>query len=229
MVNGQTLTFGVSGMLWRDNLIMYDRQSDSWWSQADGKAIQGPRRGAQLVQMPSDLMPFAEWRALHPGTLVLSSGVRADRDRYETYHESRDIGVTGRTRSAGALDGKARIVGFRLDERAFAVDLARLTPPRMLQADAAGTPVIVVLSPDGGTARVFVAATHRFSVATTSSSGRLELQDAASGSIWDAFSGTARTGPLAGAHLEPVPAHLSYWFSWHSFFPNTRLLGASSK
>jgi len=228
-VNGQTLSFGVSGMLWRDNLIMYDRQSDSWWSQADGKAIRGPRRGTQLVQMPSDLMPFAEWRALYPGTLVLSSGTRAERDRYQTYHESRDIGVTGRTRSAGALDGKARVVGFRLGERAFAVELARLAMPRMLQADAAGTPVVVALSPDGGTARVFIAEEHRFSASPTSSGGRLELRDAASASTWDAFSGTAISGPLSGARLKQVPAHMSYWFSWHSFFPNTRVLGASSK
>jgi len=225
-VDGQTLSFGVSGMLWRDNLIMYDRQSDSWWSQADGKAIQGPRRGAQLVQMPSDLMSFAEWRALYPDTLVLSSGVRAGRDRYETYHESRDIGVTGRTRSAGALDGKARVVGFRIADRAFAVDLERLKAQPVLPANAGGQAVVVVLAPDGGTARVYLTASHEFT-GVASGRGRRGMQDTATRSSWDAFGGTALTGRLAGAQLDQVPAHLSYWFSWHSFFPGTTLLGAA--
>jgi hypothetical protein len=227
-VDGQTLSFGVSGMLWRDNLVMYDRQTDSWWSQADGKAIRGPRQGTQLVQLPSDLMRFAEWRALHPKTLVLSTGERPGRDRYLTYHEGRDIGVTGRTRSAGALDAKARVVGIRLGGRAFAVDLDRLKDRPVLHADAGGQAVVAVLGPDGETARVFLAAGHQFTAVATTD-GRRTMQDAATRSTWDAFGGTAVTGRLAGAKLEQVTAHLSYWFSWHSFFPDTTLLGAGQR
>jgi hypothetical protein len=66
------LTFGVSGRLWRENLVMYDRQTNSWWSQASGRAIEGRRRGAELRVFDSDMMTWAQWRDLHPGTLVLS-------------------------------------------------------------------------------------------------------------------------------------------------------------
>ena len=55
------------------------------------------------------------------------------------------------------------------------------------------------------------------------------MQDSATRSFWDAFSGTAIVGRLVGSQLEQVPAHVSYWFSWHSFFPNTTLLGASAR
>ena len=215
-------------MLWRENLVMYDRQTDSWWSQADGKAIRGAKRGTQLVQLPSDLMRFDEWRALHPGTTVLSTGERPGPDRYRTYHDGRAIGVTGRTRSAGALDAKARVLGFRLGDRAFAVSMETLVTPRVVQADAGGRPVVVVLGPDRQTARVFLAREHRFAVGTPSSP-RLIMQDASTLTFWDAFAGTAVTGALAGSQLEPVPAHLSFWFSWHSFFPDATIIGGRAR
>lgn len=223
-VNDRVLSFGVSGMLWRENLVMYDRQTDSWWSQADGKAIRGAMIGARLIQLASDLMSWKEWRELHPNTVVLSTGARAGGDRYARYHDGRDIGVTGRTRSAGALDAKARVVGFRLGERAFAVDLSRLLKTPVIHVDAGGTPVVLALSPDGTTARVHLAGSHAFSPVPTNDARRL-LRDAGTQSFWDGYAGSAIMGRLIGTELERVPAHVSYWFSWHSFFPDTAILG----
>lgn len=223
-MDGETLSFGVSGMLWRENLVMYDRQTDSWWSQADGKAIRGQRQGVQLTQLPSDLMSWSEWRALHPATLVLSTGARASGDRYADYHSAGNIGVTGRTRSGGALDAKAKVVGFRLGGRAFAVDLEKLARTKVLAVDAGGTAALVALSSDGTTARVHLAGAHAFSASPTNDTRRL-ARDAATQSFWDGFDGTAIMGRLVGTRLERVPAHVSYWFSWHSFFPETTVLG----
>ncbi len=57
--NGDTeLTFGVSGRLWRENLIMYDRQTDSWWAQAYGRAVQGPMKDTELEMYPSTMMTW---------------------------------------------------------------------------------------------------------------------------------------------------------------------------
>lgn len=225
-VGGDELSFGVSGMLWRDNLIMYDRQTDSWWAQGSGEAIRGPKRGTRLEQVASDMMTWKQWRALHPNTLVLAppggSGGRG-RDAYASYHRSRSIGVTGRTRSAGALDAKAQVLGFRLGRDAFAVDLEVLATNPVLQEDAGGTSVVVVASPDRSTARAFLAGSHVFRNARTEQ-GRILMTDEKTGSQWDAFAGQATAGPLAGQQLEPVVAHLSYWFSWHSFFPDSVVL-----
>lgn len=104
-VGSRELTFGVSGMLWRENLVMYDRQTDSWWAQAMGEAIHGELKGTSLEIFPSQMMTWKEWRARHPDTLVLQkpSGNRAMRDSYATYHASDRIGVTGFTRQRAAV------------------------------------------------------------------------------------------------------------------------------
>ena len=62
------LTFGVSGRLWRENLVMYDRQTDSWWSQGYGKAIRGTFDGAELETYRSTMVTWSEWRTLYPDT-----------------------------------------------------------------------------------------------------------------------------------------------------------------
>jgi hypothetical protein len=50
---GRTLTFGVSGMLYRDGLVMYDRQTETLWTQVDGKAVRGALTGRQLQIVPA--------------------------------------------------------------------------------------------------------------------------------------------------------------------------------
>lgn len=228
-VDGEELSFGVSGMLWRDNLVMYDRQSESWWAQGSGQAIRGPRRGTQLEQVASDMMTWKEWRTLHPRTRVLAPEVTRDRtgrDVYASYHRSRSIGVTGRTRSAGALDAKAQVLGFRIGRDSFAVETGRLARDPVMQAEAGDTPVVVVASPDRSSARAFVAAGHTFRD-VREEAGRVRMTDEKTGSHWDAFAGRAVSGPLAGQQLESVVAHLSYWFSWHSFFPESVVLTPS--
>jgi hypothetical protein len=161
-VGGEELTFGVSGMLWHDNLVMYDRQTDSWWGQADGRAIHGPKRGAFLDQVASHMMTWKQWRTLYPRTRVLFTGASgAVRDTYASYHRSRSFGVTGRTRSSGALDPK-RLVGFRLNRGAFAVPLDTVTKAGVLQVSADGRSIVLVAPPDGTGARSFIAGNYRF-------------------------------------------------------------------
>lgn len=221
-VGRETLTFGVSGMLWRENLVMYDRQSESWWSQADGKAIRGPRQGGQLEQVASAMMSWRDWRSLHPATQVLSPPRGAPGgDRYARYHESRDIGVTGRLRSGGALDAKARILGFQLDGRPYAVSLNALGPSGVAQLDAGGQSVVVVRTADGAGARAFLAGSRRVRASDVPAGPRRLRDDA--GHEWDALSGQP-VGAGDAPPLEPLTAHVSYWFSWYSFFPHSAVL-----
>lgn len=131
-INDQTLTLGVSGRLWRENLVMYDRQTNSWWAQATGSAIDGKFKGAALKMYPGfSMMTWKEWRTEHPNTLVLSKRTRRGLEGmsmgYTDYHRSSRIGVTGRLRfNDKQLPAKARVLGFRVAERAYAVDLAAL-------------------------------------------------------------------------------------------------------
>ncbi len=70
-VNGRVLDFGVSGLLRHSDMIMYDRQTESWWQQFVGRAIVGDHTGATLERLPSKVMPFAAFRRQYPDGQIL--------------------------------------------------------------------------------------------------------------------------------------------------------------
>ncbi|MBI2038037.1 MAG: DUF3179 domain-containing protein [Candidatus Magasanikbacteria bacterium] len=90
LVNGERVEFGTSGKLWNSNLVMYDRKTDSLWSQILGEAIMGEQTGKQLAVLPSDQIRFGEWKKLHPNGEVLSRDTGAERfygqDPYGDYY-----------------------------------------------------------------------------------------------------------------------------------------------
>jgi len=70
--DGRRLTFGVSGRLYKRNLLLYDHETDSLWSQIAGKAVTGPLAGTSLRLLPVTVTSWAHWKDDHPATLVLS-------------------------------------------------------------------------------------------------------------------------------------------------------------
>jgi len=95
VVNGERVAFGTSGKLWNSNLVMYDRSTDSLWSQVLGEAIVGEMTGTQLKVLPSDQIRFGNWRKQHPDGEVLSrkTGAFRDytRDPYGEYYTSEGV------------------------------------------------------------------------------------------------------------------------------------------
>lgn len=69
---GRELTFGVSGKLRNSDMVMYDRQTESWWQQFDGKAIVGALLGAELTRVPGWMESFDEFKARNPDGLVMA-------------------------------------------------------------------------------------------------------------------------------------------------------------
>jgi hypothetical protein len=212
-------------MLWRDNLVMYDRQTNTWWAQATGDAIRGSLKGHRLDIVSTDMMSWGQWRQLHPDTSVLVSprGRGRNEDRYVGYHTSRLVGVTERTSGGGALGAKRRVLGFRVGDNAYAVPLDAFKKALVLPVDARGASIMLVASLDRSTARAFVTGTRRFDV--VASNGRVRLRDLETASEWDGFTGAAVAGPLAGQKLEQVPVFQSYWFAWRAFYPRTIVVG----
>lgn len=92
LVGGERVEFGVSGKLWNSNLVMYDRKTDSLWSQILGQAIAGEMAGGKLAVLASDVLRFGEWRKAHPEGFVLSRQTGAARfygsDPYGDYYTS---------------------------------------------------------------------------------------------------------------------------------------------
>jgi hypothetical protein len=91
-VNGDKLTFGVSGRLYESCLVMYDRQSNSYWNQPWGVAIEGQRQNQKLKQLPSFKTTWAKWQHQHPDTLVMTEENKYERhygsDPYKRYKQS---------------------------------------------------------------------------------------------------------------------------------------------
>ena len=92
LVNGERVEFGTSGKLWNSNLVMYDRKTNSLWSQILGESIVGDMTGTKLDILPSDQIRFGEWKELHTDGEVLSRDTGADRfygqDPYGDYYTS---------------------------------------------------------------------------------------------------------------------------------------------
>ncbi len=76
----QALNFGVSGLLYNSDVLLYDRQTESLWSQLLHKAVSGPLKGQQLEMMASQLVRWDHWLQAHPATQVLSTNTGFSRD-----------------------------------------------------------------------------------------------------------------------------------------------------
>ncbi|MBI2046355.1 MAG: DUF3179 domain-containing protein [Parcubacteria group bacterium] len=90
LVDNERVLFGTSGKLWNSNLVMYDRKTDSLWSQILGEAIVGEKTGTRLAVLSSDQIRFGEWKKAHPNGEVLSRDTGATRfygqDPYGDYY-----------------------------------------------------------------------------------------------------------------------------------------------
>ena len=71
-IDGRTLSFGVSGKLRHSDMVMYDRETESWWQQAVGEGIVGEMTGRRLEPLPSWMESWEEFRTRNPGGLVMA-------------------------------------------------------------------------------------------------------------------------------------------------------------
>ena len=223
LADGTLLTFGNTGALYESAMVMYDHQTDSQWWQAAGEAITGPLKGAYLELLPAITATWSDWRALWPETLVLSrnTGYERDYDRdiFAGYSAVDSAPVFPVSFLDDRLRPKERVLGVEAAEGPVAYSLTALGPWAVLHDLVEGRPVVVFSGPsdagavfeavvDGQTLR-FVVNDERF-------------LDTDTGSTWD-LSGRATAGPLKGKRLVVIPSFTSYWFSWATVWPETRI------
>jgi hypothetical protein len=137
--NGRVLDLGVSGALYRDALVMYDRETGSFWSQVTGQAIRGPLVGEKLRELPSLVTTWREWKAAHPQTLLLEPQAGPRRSPYADYFsDPQKLGVLGARNSDSRLPGKAWVWGVESQTESVAVVEERLDEvPRTLRLGGA--------------------------------------------------------------------------------------------
>jgi hypothetical protein len=201
-VDGKTLTFGVSGLLWNRSLVMYDKETGGYWSHILGEAKQGPLRGKRLEQIPSVMTDWKTWSREHPdGTVVL---LRRTSKEYSTeFYRQPEQFVLGL-----AQGGKSKAWGF--DE---------LVKSPALNDTFDGQPVAVLFDRDSVTARLYSRQVNDRTLAFEVSAGR--IKDRETGSTWEPVTGRAVDGSLKGACLKALPAVVSYRKTWQAFHPNS--------
>lgn len=219
----RTLTFGVSGMLYKDGLVMYDRQTDTLWTQVDGRAVRGRLAGQQLQMVPAVHATWKEWRALYPHSHVLRK--RGEfRSPYEDYNRSPGrLGITGRRNADDRLPGKERILGVRIGNAAMAFPVKAVRQARLAQTEVGGMPILLVAP----AANLPVLAYERrvrardVTFRLEEIGGRPVLRDIETNSTWEMSTGKATSGPMAGAQLTRATAYPAFWFGWQGYFPYT--------
>jgi hypothetical protein len=229
-VAGRTLTFGVSGMLFRDGLVMYDRETDTLWTHVDGRAIKGKLRGQSLEIVPSIHATWSEWKALYPRSLVLKKpgGMRSS---YEAYAGNpRQMGVLGRRLRDQRLPGKERIIGIRSTDGATAFVEKDVRLARLVETQVGSLPVVLVTPGENRPVLAFERrVAGRLLSFRAASDDPMTIVDGETGSRWSLATGEAGSGPLQGNTLRRAPANPAFWFGWQSYFPGTEVWGRAQR
>ena len=119
---GKVLTFGVSGKLRNSDMVMYDRETESWWQQAIGEGIVGELNGVRLKQLPTWMESWAEFKARNPDGLVMAEppyNRRYGRNPYVSYDSSHRPFLYSGEMPPHGIPPLARVV--RVDDRAWPV------------------------------------------------------------------------------------------------------------
>ena len=230
-VAGQPTIFGVSGKLWRSDLVLYDALTDSLWSQLAATAIRGSRTGERLEFVPSTLTTWGKWGSRHPETEVLLPPPRSrtvgEYDRsfdYATpkYGYGEESQLVGRDSFDGGLHPRTLVVGVAVDGEARAYPFQVVTDEVVVTDRVGDRPVVVTATPegrlvaydrrvDGETLRFVAADVHHLR---------------ADGSRWRRATGEAVDGPHEGAQLRRASTHPPmFWTGWSEFNPETDVYG----
>ena len=197
--------FGVIGVD-EGTLIMYDDETQSYWSQLVGRAVSGDMEGTQLEKLPSTMTTWGQWKELHPETTVYikRSVPYSSRFTKETFEKIAAM-------EPGPVRSNDLIVGLEGHVYARAYLVRRLAGERLVEEQFEGAPIAVYLSKDLSTARVFERTVDGRTLSLRLTDGE-ELEDAETGSRWNPVSGEAVSGPLKGKKLQPsVPTSLRHF------------------
>jgi hypothetical protein len=237
--NGTVLDFGTTGRLRYSNLIMYDRQTETWWQQATGDAIAGEYTGAQLEFYPASMISWSDFKDLYPDGKVLSRDTGHPRDYGKNpYYGYDDINQTpflfdGTT--PDQLPPMARVLTVDLNGEAVAYPYDVLSELNVINDTVGGEDVVILWTEGTASALDESNIPEGREVGSTVAYSRLlddqfldfefkngKIIDTQTGSEWDIF-GQAVAGKLKGKQLSPVVSINHFWFSWAAFKPETRI------
>ena len=238
-VDGAVLDFGVSGNLRFSDLIMWDRQTETWWQQATGEGIVGRHAGVFLSPLSMSVISFGDFRRSFPGADILTEDTGFSfiygANPYVNYDSGRVPKYFTRTINR-QIPPLTRVVGLLAGEVAIAVPYPALQEVGVATVDLAGTAVVVLWAPGtrspldqydiaasrdiGAAAAYLPEADGRPLTLAPDPDNPGHFRDAETGSLWD-VTGLAVDGPLAGSRLPTFDHGSPFWFAWVAFHPQS--------
>ena len=243
--DGDRVTFGTSGMLYRSNKLMYDRQTNTLWNQFTGEPAAGPLvgTGQRLELLPVVTTTWAEWLKAHPDTTVLDqeTGIypaqiyRTESDAQSLYFQYRESPQTMFPvwQANDALAAKGQVLGLLANGQAKAYPLEALRAEAVINDELGGQPLVVV-TVGGLGSRAYQRGDAKFLLEEGALVGAAQpdggpeatavLTDS-NGKLWrmDEAALTLLDDPTT--KLPRIPGHNAYWFGWYSFYPQTGVYG----
>ena len=242
-VNGEALDFGVSGLLRNSDLIMFDRQSETWWQQLTGEGLAGEYAGLLLDIVPSQVIGFGSFAERRPDGLVMSRETGHNRqygtNPYSNYDSRPGRPFLFRGEIDQRLDSAVdHVLAAIIGESAKAYPFEILRQEGVINDAIGDTPIVVFFQSgvasalgdsvidsarDIGTAGMYQSSFDG-EVLHFVANDDGSFTDEETGSSWNAF-GEAIVGELAGSQLNWVHAFPHFWFAWAAFHPDTDVYG----
>lgn len=239
--DGRVLDFGTTGRLRKSDLLMYDRQTETWWQQFTGKGLIGEYAGRHLEEYPASIVAFEAFSSQHPDGPVLSRRTGHNRPYGDNPYRGYDRVDQSPFMFDGETDSRLppmeRVLAIRVDDRFRAYPFGEFSKPAVVNEEFAGRPVVVFAAGEALSAldKRQISASRRvpsLNAFDREVDGKRldfemrdgEIFDTATGSRWNAL-GRATAGPLEGTRLGPLPGGVHFAFAWLAFRPDTSLYG----
>lgn len=228
-IHGQRLLFGVAGKVYQGSLVMYDQDTNSYWSMLAGGALLGPMSGRTLAALPCVVMRWVDWRQIHPTTFVIAPNIDNsyyyDIDPYLKLYAHPEHHLYGTLFTDYRHDPTTSVVGVRLEDDVVAYMVEQACRARLLYDRINGIPVVVVAQTEyytKGASPVFIFDRRVQGKELVFVYKVDHIEDTATHSWWD-LQGRAYKGSFAGVTLKRLPCVSTTWFAWSLFYPETRV------
>ena len=238
-LEGVVYDFGTSGKLRNSDLIMWDRQTESWWQQFTGEAIVGELTGKKLMFLSGPIIAWSDFRSANPEAKVLSRDTGFSRSYGQNPYGGYDQADNPPFLFDGELDGrlaaKDRVVDVSIDGVTAVFPFLTLEEERVVNYTVNNQDLVVLFksgtvsaldkSSISGSRDVGATGVFERTVDSQNLTFRFDGEnfvDDQTGSIWNIF-GQAVEGPLSGQKLNPVVHTNIFWFAIAAFRPDAMI------
>lgn len=223
-VNGSITTFGVSGKLYNSNLMPFDRETDSYWSQLTLNCVNGDLIGTDIETFPIIETTWGTWKKLYPQSEVMTRNTGFNRNYdlfpYGDYRTNNNNIIFSTNPFDRRLPSKERVLGVLNGETNKVYSIELFNTPRVIQ-DQVGDKSIIVI---GSKTDNFIVAFEKGELGAVSVDFS-EFPNIAKddlGNVID-INGQITAGPLSGQQLEQPISIMAYFFSLGAFYPGIEI------